>query len=104
MNFSEKHWEKPELFQPSRFIRENNFKKPKHFQPFSLGKRQCMGYKIVEYVTVYILATVLKQFDVRCHQDMRDQPRGQLGLAPKPFYFSLRKLNQRDIEESRGLA
>ena len=92
MNFSETFWEQPETYNPERFIKDGCFKKPRHFQPFSFGKRQCMGYKMVEYVTSYILASVLARFEVKCSRSMRDQPAGQLGLAPQPFYFTLRKL------------
>ena len=92
MNFSEEFWDTPESYNPRRFIQDDDtFKKPKHFQPFSMGKRQCMGYKMVEYVTSFILASVLDKFEVTCHEVMRDQPAGQLGLAPKPFYFTVRK-------------
>ena len=91
-NFSEDFWDTPETYSPERFITEDNsFKKPKHFQPFSVGKRQCMGYKMVEHVTSFLLASVLAKFEVKCHEAMRDQPLGQLGLEPKPFYFTVRK-------------
>ena len=50
-----------------------------------------MGYKMVEYVTSFLLASILDKFEVKCHEAMREQPVGQLGLAPKPFYFTVRK-------------
>ena len=105
-NFSEDYWDKPETYNPERFIQEDNtFKKPKHFQPFSMGKRQCMGYKMVEYVTSFLLASILDKFEVKCHEAMREQPAGQLGLAPKPFYFTVRKTGRISTESpSRNLA
>ena len=91
MNFNEEDWDHPEEYNPSRFLGETGFKKPSNFKPFSFGKRHCMGYKMVEYVTSFLLASILHRFDIRCHEDMRKQPMGQLGLAPKPFYFTLKK-------------
>ena len=90
MNFNEDKWTQPELYNPGRFIKEGKFQKPGHFHPFSFGKRQCMGYRITDYLTTFIIATLLDKFEIKCHQDMRNQPVGQLGLAPEPFYFTLR--------------
>ena len=91
MHFNEEDWDQPGEYNPRRFLGENGFRKPSNFQPFSLGKRQCMGYKIVEYVTSFFLASILHKFDIKCDEAMRNQPVGQLGLAPKPFYFTLKK-------------
>ena len=103
MNFNKNYWDQPEEYNPTRFIKDNTFQKPKHFQPFSFGKRQCVGYKIVEYVTTYILASILDKYQVKCHEEMRKQPYGQLGLAPVPFYFTLKRLDAEEDNISRSL-
>ena len=91
-NFNEKYWEQPELYNPTRFIRDGVVKKPSHFSPFSYGKRSCMGYKMVEYVTSHIIAQIFGKLEIKCSKDMRDQPGGILGLSPKPFYFTVKKI------------
>ena len=90
-NFNEKCWEQPELYNPSRFLRDGVFKRPQHFSPFSKGKRSCMGYKMVEYVTSHIMAQIFGKMEIKCSQEMREQPGGILGLSPEPFYFTLKE-------------
>ena len=91
-NFNEKSWDQPELYNPSRFLRDGVFKRPSHFSPFSYGKRSCMGYKMVEYVTSHIIATIFGKLELKCSKEMREQPGGILGLSPEPFYFTLKKV------------
>ena len=91
-NFSEKSWDQPELYNPDRFLRDGVFKRPSHFSPFSYGKRSCMGYKMVEYVTSHIIAGIFAKLEIKCSQGMREQPGGILGLSPEPFYFTLKKI------------
>ena len=62
MNFSEEFWDTPESYNPQRFIQEDDtFKKPKHFQPFSMGRRSCMGYKLIENMMAFLLANILSR-------------------------------------------
>ena len=100
MHFNPNHWDSPELYSPERFLRDGVFKRPSHFSPFSFGKRSCMGYKMVEYVTSHIMAHVFGKLELKCSKDMREQPGGILGLKPEPFYFTLKKLEN----SSRRLA
>ena len=91
-NFNEESWDQPELYNPSRFLRDGVLKRPAHFSPFSYGKRSCMGYKMVEYVTSHIMAQIFGKMEIKCSQEMREQPGGILGLSPEPFYFTLKKI------------
>merc|ERR1712008_254356 len=60
LNMSEELWEEPESFKPDRFLDpEGNFSKPAHFQPFSMGKRSCMGYKMVHNVAFSLVANLM---------------------------------------------
>ena len=75
-------WEKPEQYNPFRFLSEDkNFKKPDHFQPFSTGRRSCMGYKIVQIVSFFVVSNLLKNFTI-------DNPTSEelckAGSAPNP--------------------
>ena len=91
-NFNEESWDQPELYNPSRFLRDGVFKRPSHFSPFSYGKRSCMGYKMVEYVTSHIIASIFAKLELKCSKEMREQPGGILGLSPEPFYFTVKKV------------
>lgn len=57
-------WEQPEQFQPERFIRNGRLTKPDHFIPFGIGRRSCMGYKMVQMLSFSLLANTLYNFDI----------------------------------------
>ena len=86
------------------------FKKPKHFQPFSMGRRMCMGYKIVQNVSYSIIASLLQHFtfDALTLADIEtlkvtknaEIPLGMLALPPQSF--SLR-LTKRQVSSSHSL-
>ena len=74
------------------------FKKPAHFHPFSMGRRSCMGYKMVENVCYSIVSTLLQHFtfDTLTEADNRtttnpEIQNGMLALAPEPFRLRLTK-------------
>ena len=74
------------------------FKKPAHFTPFSMGRRSCMGYKIVQNVSYSIVATLLQHFtfDALTEADKvtaknPEIKMGMLALAPEPFHLRLTK-------------
>ena len=58
-------WENPQTFQPERFLNsegkfENAF--AKHFVPFSVGKRFCLGQTLSEQEYFLFLTGILKRF------------------------------------------
>lgn len=57
-------WDKPEEFIPDRFIRDGRLTKPDHFIPFGIGRRSCMGYKMVQMLSFSLLANTLSKFDI----------------------------------------
>lgn len=74
------------------------FKKPSHFHPFSMGRRSCMGYKMVQNVAYSIVSTLLQNFtfDPLTEVDNlttknREIQNGMLALAPEPFHLRLTK-------------
>ena len=93
LNTSTELWEEPEKYNPNRFLDENSgdFTKPAHFQPFSMGKRACMGYKMVYNVAFSIISNLLSQFDI-CEPSTSIEtiPLGMLALPPQPFEFILK--------------
>ena len=83
------------------------FKKPAHFSPFSMGRRSCMGYKIVQNVSYSIVATLLQHFtfDTLSEEDKltAQNPEikmGMLALAPEPFHLRLTKRKSASFSES----
>ena len=74
------------------------FKKPAHFHPFSMGRRSCMGYKMVQNVCYSLVSTLLQHFtfDPLTEVDKqttknREIQNGMLALAPEPFHLRLTK-------------
>jgi cytochrome P450 family 307 subfamily A len=54
-------WDRPLEYLPQRFISpEGNFKSPPHFLPFSVGRRSCIGYRIVQMVSTMVVASLLR--------------------------------------------
>ena len=69
------------------------FLRPPHFKPFSLGKRACMGYKVVETVTLALVVAVIKNFDLDFTEESAAAKfqMGQLALPLDPLEVSLRR-------------
>ena len=67
------------------------FMRPWHFKPFSLGKRSCMGYKLVENMSVAIIASILSEFDLEPIEHGQKLPvqGGVLCLPLKPLEFKV---------------
>lgn len=67
LNTSEKYWENPKEFNPSRFIENGAIKKNiPHFLPFSIGKRTCIGQNLVRGFGFIMLANLLQKYNVSC--------------------------------------
>lgn len=98
-NFNPDFWEDPDTYDPKRFLDEGRFLKPTHFQPFSVGRRSCMGYKMIDNVMAALLATIFSKFELSCPESLLNQPGGMLALETKPLYFTVKKL---DIQPRRN--
>merc|ERR1712110_1362423 len=58
-----KHWDKPEEFNPDRFLDdEGNFKKNDRCIPFLVGKRHCLGQQLAQHQLFLFLAGLLQAF------------------------------------------
>lgn len=64
LSMSTEFWDKPEEFEPERFLRSGRLVKPDHFLPFGAGRRSCMGYKMVQICSFAVLTSVMQQFTV----------------------------------------
>lgn len=65
LSMSPELWEAPEQFKPERFIQNGHVIKPDHFLPFGAGRRSCMGYKMVQFISFSLIANCMQHFSVR---------------------------------------
>jgi len=100
LNLSDDLWTNPYEFDPLRFVESiqdeagENFLKlsvPKHFMPFSVGLRQCLGYKMVETTTIVTVANLCRKYVVRANDEALVRrllsPRGSVALNPDAECF-----------------
>lgn len=92
LSMSESLWEEPEKFKPERFVVDNRLVKPEHFLPFGGGRRSCMGYKMVQFVSFGILSRLLQNFTIQpIETEDYKVPIGSLALPKKSFAFKFAK-------------
>ncbi|XP_076293425.1 cytochrome P450 307a1 [Lasioglossum baleicum] len=86
LNMSKELWTSPEEFIPDRFVQQGRLLKPEHFLPFGGGRRSCMGYKLVQYLSFAILATLLKNYMITpLSKENYTIPIGNLALPEMTF-------------------
>ncbi|XP_066996016.2 cytochrome P450 307a1-like [Anabrus simplex] len=92
LHMSPELWSEPEAFKPERFLVNGRLVKPDHFLPFGGGRRSCMGYKMVQFLSFLTLSTLLQHFSLAPvpRVDYR-VPVGNLGLPKEVFKFTLQK-------------
>uniref|UniRef100_A0A1B0D466 Uncharacterized protein n=1 Tax=Phlebotomus papatasi TaxID=29031 RepID=A0A1B0D466_PHLPP len=77
LNTSEKYWENPKQFDPTRFLDETpemsesgtRYRLKKnlpHFLPFSIGKRTCIGQNLVRGFGFVMLASIMQNYNISC--------------------------------------
>ncbi|XP_055296250.1 cytochrome P450 307a1-like [Sitodiplosis mosellana] len=65
LSMSPELWDQPTVFKPERFIQNGHIVKPDHFLPFGAGRRSCMGYKMVQFLSFSVIANCMQHFDMR---------------------------------------
>nr|AKH03498.1 cytochrome P450 307F1 [Paracyclopina nana] len=103
LNMSDKFWNSPSKYDPIRFIDTStgDFVKPSHFQPFSMGKRSCMGYKMVHNIAFSLVANILLHFDLESPSNSEKSiPLGMLALPSKPFEFTIRPKQKKKLSRN----
>lgn len=84
---SSKYWTNPELFDPSRFLQSGRLVKPDYFLPFGGGRRSCMGYKMVQYISFCVISTLMQKFTLKADQEVKI-PVGSLAMPEKSYELS----------------
>jgi cytochrome P450 family 307 subfamily A len=76
----------PEKFEPKRFLSNGRLLKPDHFLPFGVGRRSCMGYKLVQFLSFAIISNLLKDFDISTvNGEKLKKIVGSLALEENPY-------------------
>ncbi|XP_048513764.1 cytochrome P450 307a1-like [Athalia rosae] len=92
LNMTSSLWTDPTEFKPERFLVNGRISKPEHFLPFGGGRRSCMGYKMVQYLSFSTLATILKNFTILpVDGESYKIPLGNLALPENTFSFRFQK-------------
>ncbi len=77
---NENNWEKPDEFEPERFLREHETPIKSKYLPFGMGPRICIGAAFAMQEAVLILSTLLKTYRIEAYPGMEPKPVGRLTI------------------------
>lgn len=90
-----KYWEKPEEFDPLRFLPEEEKKRPQYaYFPFGGGPRRCIGFRVGLLEGQLMLATLAQSFAVRLKPGHPVVPGPRVNMPPKfglPMFLEPRR-------------
>lgn len=103
VNLSPSLWSKPREYNPRRFLESSlneagetshKLNLPKFFMPFSVGQRQCLGYKMVESIAVLAVASICLRYKIKPNDEELVkkllEPKGSIALNPMCECFELK--------------
>ncbi|XP_067424335.1 cytochrome P450 2U1 [Emydura macquarii macquarii] len=84
-------WERPDDFQPTRFLDENGqLIKRETFIPFGMGKRVCMGEQLAKMELFLIFVNLMQNFTFMYPENAtKPAMEGRFGLTLAPFPFNI---------------
>lgn len=88
INHDSRYHEKPEIFNPSRFLDDRGFFKTiESFIPFGTGRRECLGKRFAMKEMVYFMVALLKEipFQLPNCELISNEPIANVMLTPKPY-------------------
>jgi cytochrome P450 len=81
---SPRYWDRPDAFDPDRFLPEHSAHRPKFaYFPFGGGPRQCIGMGVAMMEAPLLLAMILQRFDVALRGDGEIRPAPRISLRPE---------------------
>ncbi|MFT7815177.1 cytochrome P450 2U1 [Arapaima gigas] len=85
-------WEKPDDFNPARFLSESGqVERKEFFIPFGTGRRVCMGEQLAKMELFLMFSSLMQAFSFRLPEGARPPPMdGRFGLTLAPWPYSLR--------------
>jgi enediyne biosynthesis protein E7 len=84
MHRSPRLWDRPDEFDPDRFLPANSASRPKFaYFPFGSGPRMCIGANMAMLEAPLIVASVLRRFEVSLPEDQDLTPSPRISLRPK---------------------
>jgi cytochrome P450 len=79
-----RYWERPDVFDPDRFVPAEIAKRPQYaYFPFGGGPRRCIGFKFALMEGQLILATLAQSFTARLTPGQVVEPAPRLNFPPK---------------------
>jgi cytochrome P450 len=84
MHHHPKYWDRPDHFNPLRFLPEEAAKRPQYaFFPFGGGPRRCIGFRFAMLEGQLIIATLAQSFRTRLKPGHPVEPVARLNFPPK---------------------
>jgi cytochrome P450 len=84
MHRSPRLWDRPEAFDPDRFLPAAAASRPKFaYVPFGSGPRMCIGANLAMMEAPLIVASLLRRFDISLPPDTNLEVSPRLSLRPK---------------------
>ncbi len=74
---------------PTNGTNGHRFSRPRHFKPFSQGKRSCMGYKLVENVCLAVTVALVRAFRMENAAGAAKIPPGILATPIEPILMKM---------------
>lgn len=102
-------WDKPEEFNPSRFIdSEGKVRKPEYFIPFGVGRRKCLGDILARMELFLYFASLVHRFDISVPEGSPlPSLKGNVGVTISPQSFTIcvkaRPLATQEVEVLRNV-
>jgi len=74
------NWERPDEFDPERFLKEHKTPIKSKYLPFGMGPRVCIGAAFAMQEAVLILTSILKNYRIEAYPNMEPKPVGRLTI------------------------
>ncbi|NWW29757.1 CP2J2 protein, partial [Panurus biarmicus] len=88
--FDKNEWKSPGTFNPEHFLRDGKFWKHEYFQPFSMGKRSCLGELLARSELFLFFTSLLQKFTFQAPPDTTLSLQAMLGIALSPQPYKIR--------------